>query len=446
MKRLALIVALLWSACAHAATITITWTAGAGYPGGTTYELYANECHKTGLTGTSTTCSLPAISNPATQPVVVLIRAVPSTGECNGTTCPSDWVVFSSVDDSGAPDTEAPSTPTGLSCSASSATAINCTWTASTDNVAVVGYDVRRCSGAACTPSSVVSTAPSNSFGDSGLTASTLYRYTVQAKDAAPNLSSQSSVAQATTNAPSSYTVTPSVTLGSSYGSISPSTPQTVTEGNTQAFTVTPNGGYQAIMGGTCGGSLVSTTYTTNAVTANCSVTAWFIPSVCALTPNPQTPLSTAMTTQTGTFTYNSSVIPVATNHNLTIGHVNGTWSAFTSFATIVRFGTSGVVDVRNGGSYAADAVFNYSANTRYNVRFVVDRPSHTYSVWIAQDGGAETQIANNYAFRTEQDQVTQLTNFTHVLATGSPTGDYVCPLGLSTVLAAPINLRWSPR
>ena len=59
-------------------------------------------------------------------------------------------------------------------------------------------------------------------------------------------------------------------------GSISPSGNVSVSHGGTAVFTVTPDIGYSASVGGTCGGSLVGGTYTTNAITADCSVTASF--------------------------------------------------------------------------------------------------------------------------------------------------------------------------
>src|SRR3989344_2979814 len=77
---------------------------------------------------------------------------------------------------------------------------------------------------------------------------------------------------------PITYTVTPSI-VGS--GTISPNTPQTVNSGATKAFTVTPNVGYNFSMSGTCplgsptsGSSAV--TYTTGAITADCTVVATF--------------------------------------------------------------------------------------------------------------------------------------------------------------------------
>ncbi len=69
------------------------------------------------------------------------------------------------------------------------------------------------------------------------------------------------------------YTVTPSAGAN---GSISPNTPQSVVSGATTTFTVTLNSGYMATVSGTCGGSLSGTTYTTSAITGNCTVSASF--------------------------------------------------------------------------------------------------------------------------------------------------------------------------
>lgn len=68
------------------------------------------------------------------------------------------------------------------------------------------------------------------------------------------------------------YTVTPS---GDGHETISPSTPQTVTYGATQEFTVTANTGYTLsnIVGGSCpAGSWSGNTYTTGPITTSCSV------------------------------------------------------------------------------------------------------------------------------------------------------------------------------
>jgi hypothetical protein len=71
------------------------------------------------------------------------------------------------------------------------------------------------------------------------------------------------------------FNVTPSAAGG---GSISPSAVQVVALGATAAFTVTPDFGFGAAVGGTCGGTLAGNTYTTNAITGDCTVEAAFAP------------------------------------------------------------------------------------------------------------------------------------------------------------------------
>ena len=93
------------------------------------------------------------------------------------------------------PDTEAPTDPTGLNATAVSASQIDLSWTASTDNVGVTAYQVYRDSSLIATLGNVTS------YSDTGLTASTLYSYTVAACDAASNCSNQSSPASVTTQA-----------------------------------------------------------------------------------------------------------------------------------------------------------------------------------------------------------------------------------------------------
>ena len=61
-------------------------------------------------------------------------------------------------------------------------------------------------------------------------------------------------------------------------GSISPNTPQAINTNFTRVFTVTPDAGYTASVAGTCGGTLVGNTYTTNPIVAACTVMATFAP------------------------------------------------------------------------------------------------------------------------------------------------------------------------
>ncbi|ACT04144.1 fibronectin type III domain-containing protein [Paenibacillus sp. JDR-2] len=90
------------------------------------------------------------------------------------------------------PDTTAPTAPSNAAATAVSGSQINLSWTASTDNAGVTGYNVYR-------NGVLAGTASGTSYSDTGLSASTSYSYTVKAKDAAGNESAASSTVSATT-------------------------------------------------------------------------------------------------------------------------------------------------------------------------------------------------------------------------------------------------------
>jgi len=90
-------------------------------------------------------------------------------------------------------DSVAPSAPAGLAATAISQSQINLVWSASSDNVAVAGYQVFR-NGAL-----LVTLGNNTTYQNTGLTPSTSYTYYVRALDAAGNVSGQSNVASATT-------------------------------------------------------------------------------------------------------------------------------------------------------------------------------------------------------------------------------------------------------
>src|SRR6266571_3001564 len=89
-------------------------------------------------------------------------------------------------------DTTPPSPPTGLTAAAAGSTGANLSWSASTDNVGVTGYIVRRNGVQVATP-------VTTSYADTGLSAATTYSYTVAARDAAGNISPNSATASVTT-------------------------------------------------------------------------------------------------------------------------------------------------------------------------------------------------------------------------------------------------------
>ncbi|MFG2421689.1 glycoside hydrolase family 6 protein [Streptomyces sp. NPDC048448] len=94
----------------------------------------------------------------------------------------------------GGGDTQAPTVPGGLTVSSTTSNSATLSWSASTDNTAVTGYDVYR-------DGTKVGSATTTSYTDSGLAASTTYQYTAKAKDAAGNVSASSTAVSATTKA-----------------------------------------------------------------------------------------------------------------------------------------------------------------------------------------------------------------------------------------------------
>ncbi len=88
-------------------------------------------------------------------------------------------------------DTTPPSAPTNLAATAPSGSQVDLSWTASTDNVAVTGYDVLR-------NGTTIATATATTYTDITVTAGTKYTYTVKARDVAGNLSAASNSATVT--------------------------------------------------------------------------------------------------------------------------------------------------------------------------------------------------------------------------------------------------------
>src|SRR5213596_2001899 len=89
-------------------------------------------------------------------------------------------------------DTTAPTTPTGLAASALTLTSLTLSWSSATDNVGVTGYRVYR-------DGTLVASPSGTSVSITGLSAGTLYSFTVSAFDAAGNVSAPSAALPVTT-------------------------------------------------------------------------------------------------------------------------------------------------------------------------------------------------------------------------------------------------------
>src|SRR3990172_5169055 len=156
-------------------------------------------------------------------------------------------------------DTTTPSTPTGLSAAVVSSSQINLSWTASTDNVGVTGYNVYRNG----TP---IATVASLSYNDTALTPNTTYSYTVSAYDAAGYSSVQSASASATTQAVSADTALPTIPTGLTATAVSSSQINLSWTASTDNIGVT---GYDIYRGGTPLTTVAATSYSNTGLTAS---------------------------------------------------------------------------------------------------------------------------------------------------------------------------------
>ena len=169
-------------------TTNLSWTASTDNVGVTGYDVYQGATLK-GSTTTATTFAVSGLS--ASTAYTFSVKAKDAAGNISAS---SNTVNVTTLTPA---DTTAPSAPTSLTASGTTETSTNLSWTASTDNVAVAGYDVYQDS------SLIGATTSATTFAVSGLIASTAYTFSVKAKDAAGNISTASNVVSVTTNASS---------------------------------------------------------------------------------------------------------------------------------------------------------------------------------------------------------------------------------------------------
>ncbi len=90
-------------------------------------------------------------------------------------------------------DSQPPTAPGNLTVTGHTSTSVSLSWSASTDNVGVTGYQVRR-------DGTVVATVTGTAYTVGGLSPATGYGFTVAARDAAGNVSAPSNAVTATTD------------------------------------------------------------------------------------------------------------------------------------------------------------------------------------------------------------------------------------------------------
>lgn len=241
-------------------------------------------------------------------------------------------------------DTQAPTTPTGLNGNSVSPSQIDLTWNASTDNVGVTGYEVRR-------DGALIATVTQTSYSDSGLTANTSYAYTLAARDAAGNVSAETSAINVMTQV-SGDTQPPTTPTGLSGNAVSAS--QIDLSWNASGDNVGVNG-YEVRRNGTLIATVAQTSYSDTGLTASTSYAYTVAARDAAGNVSPE---STAVnvTTQASTDTQSPTTPGGLSGNAVSASQIDLTWNASSD-----NVGVTGYEVRRDGVLIATSAVTNYS-------------------------------------------------------------------------------------
>ncbi|PTL76353.1 glycosyl hydrolase family 18 protein [Vitiosangium sp. GDMCC 1.1324] len=172
-------------------TVSLAWTASTDNVGVTGYEVFRGS-ETTAVASTTGATSVTVTGLAANTTYTFTVKARDAAG--NRSTASS---AFSVTTNPQVVDTQAPTAPASLRSTAVTNSSVSLAWNASTDNVAVTGYEVFIGSGT----TAAASTTGATSVTVTGLAASTTYAFTVKARDAAGNRSSASNSISATTSA-----------------------------------------------------------------------------------------------------------------------------------------------------------------------------------------------------------------------------------------------------
>jgi chitodextrinase len=231
--------------------IDLSWTGSSGAGG---YYIY--RCAGAGCTPTqqfTSPGSGTTYQDTGLAPSTTYVYAVQAYQVTNGSTITSKTSVTATAETDR--DSTPPTAPTNLTATAS-ASSISLSWGASTDNVAVQGYELQRCEGAGCTGFQTVnSDIAGTSYTDPGLTQDATYQYRVFAFDAAGNDSGYSNTASATIP----DTTAPTVPQGLTATAVSWSTVDLAWSASTDDVSVA---GYRVYRNGSQIGSSATTSYT----------------------------------------------------------------------------------------------------------------------------------------------------------------------------------------
>ena len=161
---------------------TLSWSGATDNVGVTGYDVYQGAT----LLGSTAATSTNVTGLSASTTYTFTVKAKDAAGNISAA---SNTVSVTTL--ASATDTTAPTAPT-LAASGTTVSSTNLSWSGSTDNVGVTGYDVYK-------NSTLLGSTTSTSYAVSGLSAATTYSFYVKAKDAAGNVSVASNSVSVTT-------------------------------------------------------------------------------------------------------------------------------------------------------------------------------------------------------------------------------------------------------
>ena len=186
------------------ARIDLSWRASTDNVGVTRYSVYRDGAQLATVSGTSYS----NIGLQAATTYSYTVAAYDAAGNASAQSASASATTQTPA------DTQAPSTPANVGANAVSASQIDVSWNASTDNVGVAGYRVYRDGALAASPAGT-------QVSITGLAAGTPYSFTVAAVDTAGNFSGLSAAVSAITQT-AADTVPPSVPTGLAASAVTP--------------------------------------------------------------------------------------------------------------------------------------------------------------------------------------------------------------------------------
>jgi chitodextrinase len=388
-------------------SVTLSWTASTDNVGVTGYDVY----NGTALAASVTTTSASVSGLAANTSYSFTVKAKDAAGNVSAAS------TALSVKTAAAADTTAPTAPTGLTASAVTSSSVTLSWTASTDNVGVTGYDVYNGTALAA---SVATTSASLS----GLTANTSYSFTVKAKDAAGNVSAASTALSVKTAA-AADTTAPTAPTGLTSSAVTSSSVTLSWTASTDNVGVT---GYDVYNGATLAASVATTSVSVSGLAANTSYS--FTVKAKDAAGNVSA-ASTALSVKTSAAA--DTTAPTAptglTASAVTSSSVTLSWTASTDNVAVTGY------DVYQGTALAASVattsvnVSGLAASTAYSFTVKakdaagnVSAASAALSVTTQSSGGGTATLKVQYYPAGAAASTNQLTPVIDIVNTGTTT------------------------